>query len=128
MAFKADLIILAIGENAAALKTNEEKAKFQAAFASLLRELHHEGNPAVFVRSTFWADAAKDQIMKKACEEAGGVFVDNSKLGSDAANFARAERKIDHEGVAAHPGDKGMEAIAEALWVAIEKRSLKQTK
>lgn len=51
------------------------------------------------------------------------MFVDNSRLGSDEANFARSERKIDHEGVAGHPGDKGMKAIADTLWAAIEKHA-----
>jgi lysophospholipase L1-like esterase len=123
LAFEADLIIVAIGENAAALKTDEDKAKYREAFSKLLAELKKHGRPTLVVRSSFWAEPAKDQIMKQACEEAGGVFVDNSKLGSDESNFARSERKIEHAGVAGHPGDKGMQSIADALWSAIEKRA-----
>jgi lysophospholipase L1-like esterase len=122
LAFEADLIIVAIGENVAALESDAAQAKFQAAFTRLLKELKAHGKPAIFVRSSFWADPAKDEILKKVCEETGGTFVDNTKLGSDKANAARSERKIDHDGVAAHPGDKGMKAIADALWVAIEEQ------
>ncbi len=35
------------------------------------------------------------------------MFVDLKDLDKDEANFARSERKIEHAGVAAHPGDKG---------------------
>lgn len=123
LAFEADLIIIAIGENAAALNTEDAKGKYREAFSQLLAELKKHGEPTLVVRSSFWADSAKDQIMKQACEVAGGVFVDNSKLGSDESNFARSERKIEHAGVAGHPGDKGMQAIAAALWSAIQDRA-----
>ena len=49
----------------------------------------------------------------------GGVFVDISGLGKDESNYARSERSFAHGGVAAHPGDKGMQAIADALLKAI---------
>lgn len=123
LAFEADLIVVAIGENVEALKTDEQKANFESAFTSLLAELKARGKPTIFVRSTFWADSAKDTILKKVCDEAGGVFVDNSKLSADESNYARSERKIDHDGVAAHPGDKGMKAMADALWQAIQLQS-----
>ena len=61
--------------------------------------------------------------MKKAFDDAGAVFVDNCKLGGDESNYARSERKIEHAGVAGHPGDKGMQAIADTLWSAIQKQA-----
>lgn len=117
-----DLIVIAIGENVAALNTDEAKEKFKTAFTGLLKELKQHGRPTIFVRSSFWANSAKDEILQTVCEEAGGIFVDNRKLGADETNYARAERKFEHAGVAAHPGDKGMQAIADALWLAIEKQ------
>ncbi len=121
LAFQPELIIVAIGENAAALTTDESKSHYRTAFAKLLAALKHQGNPTIVVRSCFWANPEKDGLMKSACEEAGGVFVDQSSLGADEAHFARSERKIEHAGVAGHPGDKGMQAIAESLWQAIER-------
>lgn len=123
LAFEANVVIVAIGENVAPLETHEAKQQFRAAFASLLSELKQHGKPALFVRSNFWANPAKDEILQQVCEEAGGVFVDNRQLGGDEANYARSERKIEHDGVAGHPGDKGMKAIADALWKAIEQRA-----
>ena len=123
LAFEADVIIIALGENAATPKTDEAKAQFETAFTNLLAELKKHGQPTLFVRSQFWQDAEKDKLMKKTCDAADGVFIDISKLGSDESNYARAERKIEHAGVAGHPGDKGMRALADAIWSAINKHA-----
>jgi lysophospholipase L1-like esterase len=72
------------------------------------------------VRSSFWQNTTKDEILKQACQEAGGVFVDISGLSKDESHFARSERSYAHSGVAAHPGDKGMQAIADALLAALK--------
>ena len=61
--------------------------------------------------------------MRNAATVGGAVFVDIAKLGSDETNAARAERKIEHAGVAGHPGDKGMRAIADALFIAIQQQA-----
>lgn len=121
--FEADLVILAIGENASALTTGEAKARYKKAFESLLAELKQHGQPTLIVRSCFWANPAKDEIMKQACADAGGIWVDMSQLGRDEANHASSERKIEHAGVADHPGDKGMQAISDELWKSITQQS-----
>lgn len=123
MEMQAELIVLAIGENVPALKSAAEQAAFQTSVTRLLGELTKHGKPTVIVRSCFWPDAAKDAALKAACDRAGGVFVDIGALGRDEANYARSERKIEHAGVAAHPGDRGMQAIADAIWKAIEARA-----
>jgi hypothetical protein len=120
VAFRADVVIIAVGENVPELTTAQAKADYRTAFAKVLAELKKGNNPAIFVRSSFWPNATKDAIMKSACVEAGGIFVDISALSSAEANYARSEQKIAHAGVAAHPGDRGMAAIAGALWSAIE--------
>jgi len=122
LAFEADVVI-ALGENASSPKTDEAKAQFETAFANLIAELKKHGQPRLFVRSQFWQDADKDRLMQKTCEAAGGTFVDISKLGLDESHYARAERKIEHPGVAGHPGEKGMQALADALWNAIQERT-----
>ncbi len=124
--WQPDLVIIAIGENVAALTTDEAKATFKTAFAGLLQELKKSGRSTIFVRISFWADAAKDEILQTVCEATGGLFVDNRKLSADPANFARSERQLEHASVATHPGDKGMQAIADALWVAIQKQATRE--
>jgi hypothetical protein len=49
----------------------------------------------------------------------GGVYVNIGSLSKDESNFARSERQYKHAGVANHPGDKGMAAIAAALVKAV---------
>ncbi len=117
--FGADLIIIAIGENVPGLKSAEEAAKFQASVSRLLTALQGDRKPTLLVRSCFWANAAKDEALQKACGEAGGIFVNIGPLSKDQGNYARSERPFKHAGVANHPGDKGMAAIAAAIVKAV---------
>jgi len=117
--FGADLIIVAIGENVPGLKMNEDKAKLQASVTTLLRALKGERQPAILVRSCFWANTAKDEALQQACAAVAGIYVNISALSKDQSHYARSERPFKHAGVANHPGDKGMAAIAEALVKAL---------
>ena len=119
-AFKADLIILCIGENVAALKTPEAQADYQTQVTALLKALKTNPKAAIIVRSSFWANPAKDSAMRQACEAVGGTFVDIGALSKDEQNYARSERPYKHAGVANHPGDRGMAAIAEAIVKAVK--------
>ena len=120
--FGPDLVIVAIGENVPPLKTEEEAEQFGASLGKLFKGLKQGGNPTIVVRSCFWANGPKDKVLREACEEVDGIFVDIGSLGKDESNYARSERDYSHAGVAAHPGDKGMQAIADAIVEAIEKR------
>ena len=122
-AFDPDLVVLAIGENVPALGSEDAKAKFKAGVLKILKCALTKRHPLVVVRSCFWADAAKDEMLRQACEEADAIFVNAGPLGSEAANAARSERTIAHGGVAGHPGDKGMKALADAIVQAVLKRT-----
>lgn len=119
VAFEADLIILAIGENVPALATPEDQVIFSKRVTELLTMLKGDRSPTILVRSCFWANETKDGVLRQACDSVEGVFVDIRALGKEEAHHARSERPFKHEGVADHPGDQGMEAIARAIWQAI---------
>ncbi len=119
--FRADVVVVAIGENVSSLDTEESRAAFQLAVTNLLKQLKSGHHPRIFVRTTFWTDEVKNRCLAEACEATDSVLVDLGKLDADEANFARSERTIEHAGVAGHPGDQGMQAIADILWKAIEK-------
>jgi hypothetical protein len=120
-AFDPDLVIVAIGENVPALTTPESQAQFKEGVTKILRCALSKRHPLVVVRSCFWPDAAKDQMLRQACEEADALFVDAAPLGADPANAARSERAFKHEGVAGHPGDRGMKALADTIVQAVLK-------
>lgn len=118
-AFAADLVIVALGENVPSLDSEEAKLQFSSSLLKLLQGLKADRRPTIVVRSCFWPNQAKDQILKQACLTVGGIFVDIGPLSKDESNYARSERQFQHAGVAAHPGDKGMQAIADAILGAI---------
>lgn len=115
IAFGADLVVVAIGENVPSLPDPQTQAQFAERLGQLLAAVKHRPQTTLLVRSSFWPNHIKDEILKRACTAAGGIFVDISPIGRDETSHARSERHFDHAGVAAHPGDKGMQAIAAAL-------------
>ena len=121
-AFDPDLVVLAIGENVPTLGSDQARAQFKVGVMNILRCALARRHPLVVVRSCFWADPVKDNLLKQACQEAEAVFVDAGPLGREATNVARSERAFAHDGVAAHPGDKGMKAIADAMVQALLQR------
>ena len=116
--FNAGLVIVAIGENVTVAKAADQAA-FKAGLVKVLSLLRNDGHATVFVRSCFWANAVKDRLLKQAADETGCRFVDIGALGKDESNYARSERTWASAGVGMHPGDKGMQAIADALLKAI---------
>ncbi len=119
-AFRPDIVIVAIGANAPNPETPEAKARWKAAFEALLKEIQSWDKPRIFVRSEFWFSPIKEGVMKEACLQAGGVYVDMCRTDLVEKFAARSERKFDHAGVAGHPGDNGMRVIADSLFDAME--------
>lgn len=125
LAFKPDVVIVAVGENTATLSTTKMQMEYAAAFGNLLSTFKANDNPTVFVRSCFWPDPIKDGIMRRVAAEAGMVFVDQSSLDNhgDVSLWASQENDNPYHavgnGVNIHPGDRGMEAIAGSLYDAM---------
>lgn len=120
--FQPDLIIVAIGENVPALKSPEEQAAWQESATKLLTAVKAGRQPVLLVRSCFWKNEAKDAALQQASAAAGGRFVDIGALSADESNYGRSERVFKNAGVANHPGDRGMAAIATALLDALGKK------
>ncbi|WP_165063665.1 SGNH/GDSL hydrolase family protein [Paludisphaera rhizosphaerae] len=119
-AFDADLFVLAIGENVPEFKTDADADRFEASVAKILAGVRARRQPIILVRGCFWPSEARDARLRKASEAAGARFIEISSLGRDPSNAARSERSFKHEGVASHPGDRGMKAIAEAILAALD--------
>lgn len=108
---KPDLIILRIGENVK--QETFDAVVFEKRYVELLNYFR-SNNPSVrfFGAGSFWGNAAVDQIMARHSE-----FITLSPLVKDPTNAAWGI--FDDPGVASHPSDKGMKAIADVIWSAI---------
>ena len=111
--FNADYAVFAIGENTAELRTAAERDAFRKAlkgFFSLF--LRGRTKPHAVVRGVFWESEWKDACLAYAASDLALPFVKGDFggfVGMDAwGNYW-------HSGVARHPGDVGMAAIAAAI-------------
>ncbi|NLG36510.1 MAG: SGNH/GDSL hydrolase family protein [Clostridiales bacterium] len=112
-AYDADLTIVRIGEN-----VNAEEAAahdFEQFYRRMLDFIVPAGSAALCVGS-FW-DGPVNALMEAAAAGFGCGYINIGYLGRDDAN--KATGLFAHEGVASHPGDRGMEAIARLIWDAL---------
>ena len=71
-----------------------------------------EKKPKTVVRGVFWPSTWKDEMMSRAAKELGVPFV-KADFATDESMMALG--LFEHTGVARHPGDKGMAAIAQII-------------
>ena len=112
--FNADIVIFRIGENV----PQEKAEEFEKYLPSLINCFKAS---AVFVVSLFWKNDRIEQIEKASAEKCGVNFIPLEAIQGDAY---KAIGEYEHGGVAAHPSDKGMKAIAETVFDAIEKTGM----
>ena len=117
---RLNLVIVQLSENVNDLST------FKEDFKELLNYISNKCPKAqVIVVGDFWDVETKDSIKKEVCNELNIPFVslDSIKgkseyqagLNTVVYDAQGNEHVIKHEGVAVHPGDKGMEFIANAI-------------
>jgi hypothetical protein len=61
----------------------------------------------------------KSELVRNACRSQGTVFVDIAAVSGDLTCSAGSENRFTNAGVNWHPGDKGMQGYANAIWNAI---------
>jgi autotransporter-associated beta strand protein len=125
MAYKPDILVMAIGENAEATLTSDAaKAAFRSRLTSLMTTFKNlDSHPKVFVRGCFWSDPNAEGVLTLAAADVGAPFVSLGTIGSDWSYMAGGEgRHLDNMGVATHPGDAGMLAISNFLMAEIQPR------
>lgn len=111
--FDADIVIIRIAENVPSDKLN----LFGAAYPRLIGHLNRDGHAKVFCVGGFWKNAAADRLIQSAAAACGAVYVSLSALHDEKY---QALGQFEHGGVASHPSDDGMRAIAEAIFAALE--------
>ena len=111
--FSPQYLIVALGENVGGFKDRGEEIAYRERFKQLL-SLFMDGKekPRAVVRGVFWPNERKDALMQEAARELGIPF---AKAASQGKDEFMAKGLFSHTGVAAHPGDKGMQMIANAI-------------
>ena len=112
--FAADCVIMRISENVApASKRSDIFLKRYKQFAGYL-----SGENAKLIFTTgFWKNEFADPIIKRAALDCKAELVELGDLGEDSA--MRADGLFEHKGVAMHPGNRGMAAIAKRIFSVI---------
>lgn len=112
--FGADIVIVRLGENVNRLKLAE--CDFEKYFETFVRYFTGKAKK-IIITDLFWQYKEIDEKIKNVCQRIHGCFVGLADLGYDDEN--KALGLFWHEGVALHPGDKGMAKIAERILAAI---------
>ncbi len=109
--FRPDFILCAISANIPQDKFNH--ADFIREIGALHKYLGGGASPKIIQTSSFFNNEAKTAAIREYLDGVGGDFVYISDLPSDKSNLAIGE--YEHEGIQYHPGDRGMQKIAERL-------------
>lgn len=108
--FGADYIIFRIIENVSV--KDFDHAEFTEAVREFISYLNPGSRAKVIMTTGFWSHPG-DEDLRRIAEEDGYPLAELGDIGRDET--MRATGLFAHEGVASHPGDKGMAAIAEAV-------------
>ena len=114
--FGADLIIFRFIENVP--KNEYESNTFLRELDALVNYLNGSGKAKFIITTGFWKHPG-DNDVKAYAKEKGIVCVELGDLGE--LDEMKAIGLFSHKGVANHPGDKGMRAIADRIMKALEK-------
>ena len=113
---KPGLIILRLGENVEPTTMNEQD--FKKYYNQLIDRLTSQNPTAVVLHAaSFWNKPSVNQAIKSVSSARHEEFISLNKLSADSSNMAIGLFK--DKGVASHPSDKGMQAIAGAIWAKI---------
>jgi hypothetical protein len=67
-----------------------------------------------------WGGNEINGLIAKAAKNQGVTYIDIGRLNANAANRASAEGNFTNSGVLWHPGNAGMQAIADEIWKVLE--------
>lgn len=111
--FMADEIIFRLGENVPALQNDAEEEEFYQAILAFLQQINPKGGKVYFT-TCFWRHERTDNAICRAAETLNMPVIDLNPLGKADENMAVG--LFEHEGVAHHPGDLGMQRIADMIY------------
>lgn len=116
--YSPDIVILQMGENISSEILKKNTSLFINKCSNLMSSF---STTQKIVTLPFWGDSYKNEILTKVALNSKSCIVDLSHLGSglDKRCFAFSERKYKNKGVGMHPGDFGMQQIANCIFSVI---------
>ena len=114
-AFEADIILLRMVENCP--KKDYEFTLFLRQLDGLVRYLDSTGSAKVIATTGFWKHPA-DEAIRAWARQHNVPLCDLGELGEQ--DEMKAIGQFEHRGVANHPSDAGMQAIADAIWAELK--------
>lgn len=111
--FGADIVIVRLGENA---QLAEHLNAFIPCYRNMV-EFFAQEKTKVILTDLFWEYEPFDRFVQEFAKEKGYAFVQLHDLGG--RDDMKAVGKFSHQGVAVHPGDKGMAEIALRIYAKI---------
>lgn len=112
--FKADILVIRIVENCPF--DSFEPEVFKRKYKKLIDYLNPTGEAQIVITTGFWKHIA-DSCIRDISSELNIKCVELNDLGE--MDEMKALGFFQHEGVANHPGDKGMQAIADRIFSAL---------
>jgi hypothetical protein len=124
--YQPDLIIFQLGENVRN-QNQKDEALFEEKYIELINSFKHNGNPLTICTTPFFPSLPKNEIVKKVALSTNSYLVDLSHLPLlNTENYAKDEKNYSGDksvwkvgGIGIHPGDIGMENIAEQIFITI---------
>ena len=111
---RPDVVVVELGDNVT------DAAGFPPFYAALVdRIASRVPNAIILCASTWWRSNAVNAAIQAGCSRPNARYVDISGLRADPSTWAASERSFADAGVGEHPGDRGMQLIADALYDAL---------
>lgn len=117
-----DMVIVQLGDN---VNTEAKNEVFKTSCKELLQAIRkHMPKARVVWAGAWYSNTTKQEIMAKACEETGCKFINirdlnttenQGRIGDTITRDDGSTFTVTSSGVASHPGNKGMKAIADRL-------------
>lgn len=119
-----DLYVVQLGEN-----VSKDLATMPDDLERLLKTLHERSPKAhVLVLGGFWPNEKLDAIKQATCTKLGDTYISlsdlqgevyQSRVGATVKDNNGDEHISNHPGVAKHPGDAGMQAMADKILATV---------
>ena len=109
--YDADIIVLRLSENCSAEECKNHD--FAKGFMTLCDYLSRGGKSKLLITDSFWYSPWTAEGVEKAAQKYCGTVLKLSDLGE--RDEMKALGLFEHAGVAGHPGDVGMRAIADRI-------------